>query len=459
MTLKLPSGNVKTFRPGSRNPYNIPWTNVTRYEPAFSNAAQEFGVDVYLIVAMAILESDSTQVGERWDNYPQDGPSVGIMQVKPRLWQSILPDADAYTATGNIRLGTCLMARFIRQHGTWQKAIVNAYFPDNDPNGTTQNMYVQTITALMQEMGATETPLATDVLDAIFGGQPYTVSADYGQFVTWSCPGCYDYFAAYGLDTRYHWAIDVAAAAGDGAPLYAPCNGTIVCGGTNTGSGGWNTGCAAFPRVNNYGGKPSGTGAGRLEIMHEDGDRTLILGHVLNSRVRAGDWVHAGDYIGQQGGMNGSHVHVEARYANGTRIGDPRALFGGEPTSLPKAPRVDIPQPAEFDRTWTVTVTGNDVPVLQRADPNASPVAEPLQRGEQFEAAYLTISDSTGKPYWVSKARGRVPAEGTNIAEVLGIETGGKPDLSDIQRQLTELGSDLNDRLEDILFDLTEVSA
>jgi hypothetical protein len=161
--------------------------------------------------------------------------------------------------------------------------------------------------------------------------------------------------------------------------------------------------------------------------------------------------------------MNGWHVHLEARKKRGTSgdytIHDPRALFADITGSPPKAPRANVPQPEEFDRTWTVTVTENGVPVLQRADPNASPVAEPLQKGEQFEAAYLTLSDATGKPYWVSKARGRIPAEGTNLAEVLGIKGGEKPDLTPIRHLLGELESEVSLRVDDIVDRLTEVSA
>src|SRR3712207_6850401 len=43
-----------------------------------------------------------------------------------------------------------------------------------------------------------------DVLDLLFGGKPYSISASYGQLVTWSCPGCYEYFRAYGLRSEEH---------------------------------------------------------------------------------------------------------------------------------------------------------------------------------------------------------------------------------------------------------------
>jgi hypothetical protein len=204
VTLKLPPGNVTTFRPGSQNPYNIPWSNVSRYEPAFSNAAKEFGVDVYLIIAVAILESGSLQSGERWDNYPEDGPSVGIMQVKPKVWQWLVPTADAYTPVGNIRLGTAALDWAIVDTGSWQKAIVTHYFPDDDPNGTTQNMYVQTITALMNEMSAEETPLPTDLIALVMGTPNYSLTFD------WAAPesgNIYEYGRGHGLNGHQHTGL------------------------------------------------------------------------------------------------------------------------------------------------------------------------------------------------------------------------------------------------------------
>jgi murein DD-endopeptidase MepM/ murein hydrolase activator NlpD len=451
VTLKLPPGNVTTFRPGSQNPYNIPWSNVSRYEPAFSNAAKEFGVDVYLIIAVAILESGSLQSGERWDNYPEDGPSVGIMQVKPKVWQWLVPTADAYTPVGNIRLGTAALDWAIVDTGSWQKAIVTHYFPDDDPNGTTQNMYVQTITALMNEMSAEETPLPTDLIALVMGTPNYSLTFD------WAAPesgNIYEYGRGHGLNGHQHTGLDVGATFD--APLFAAFAGTVVCGATGWGNGAWGTGCSSF-------GDPMGGGAGRVEILHTDGIRSLIYGHVHDSLVSPGALVTAGQQIASVGGMNGWHVHLEARKKRGTSgdytIHDPRALFADITGSPPKAPRANVPQPEEFDRTWTVTVTENGVPVLQRADPNASPVAEPLQKGEQFEAAYLTLSDATGKPYWVSKARGRIPAEGTNLAEVLGIKGGEKPDLTPIRHLLGELESEVSLRVDDIVDRLTEVSA
>lgn len=168
--LIFPAGNVMTDRPGPGIvPYGFPWANVARWEPWFSEAALDSEVPAQLIAAMAIVESNANhtwpsgpnqgQVIEVWDNSPQDGPSVGIMQVKPWLWQAILPDADAYTAHGSIRLGARLVRNFITNRGSWQEAIKRDYHPGIAPNGTTPEMYVAAVASLMAEMGLDDGPV------------------------------------------------------------------------------------------------------------------------------------------------------------------------------------------------------------------------------------------------------------------------------------------------------------
>jgi murein DD-endopeptidase MepM/ murein hydrolase activator NlpD len=376
------------------------------------------GVAVDPLVMKAMMDVESGGNGNYPPNQCRSDGSCGPMQIKPQyhIWRC--PECDFRTVPGQIELATHIIGDTMKAQGVDEYGAITAvYFPTDDAiNGTTQAQYVDHVKDLVAKMGGTTPAPAPqgDVLDLLFGGKPYTISATYGQLITWSCPGCYDYFAAYGLDTAHHWAYDASAAAGDGASLYAPFDGTIVCAGTNNGPGAWGTGCAAFPRLNNYGGKPAGAGAGRLEILHANGNRSLILGHVLSSRVHPGDGVRRGDLIGQQGGMNASHVHVEGRYANGTKIGDPRVLFGGGPLPVAYADRVDIPPPAEFDVFWTVRATRDGVPVLQRANLAAAPVRQPLAKGETFDAPYLVVAEDQ-TAWWITTLRSRVPVEGTEV--------------------------------------------
>ena len=185
-------GNVRTLRPNSRTPYGIPWSNVSRWEPAWTNAGTEFGVDPLLMAAMAVVESDANhyrpgtfEVIARDDGFG-DGVSVGLMQVKPRIWQHLVPNADPDTPEGNIRLGAAIMAYAMGKHGTWQKALTTVYFPTNDPNGTTQNAYVATVTSLMAEMRnqikpveqPQATPVPQDPIAVIVGGSYPPITYD-----------------------------------------------------------------------------------------------------------------------------------------------------------------------------------------------------------------------------------------------------------------------------------------
>ena len=164
-SLTFPPGNIAADRPGPTfNPFGFPWADVARWEPMFTEAAGEAHVPPQLIAAMAIVESDANHT---WPSGPKqgqviqvddgfgDGPSVGIMQVKPQLFPSVLPGADAFTPEGNIRFGARLMRIFIDETGSWQNAIRQKYHPGVSPNGTTPQMYVDTVVSLMNEMGLT----------------------------------------------------------------------------------------------------------------------------------------------------------------------------------------------------------------------------------------------------------------------------------------------------------------
>lgn len=417
-----PTGPAPTMELGSYGNASI-----DQWDQAFIRASdavlQKRGVrvDPRFVKAMMEIESGGDGFYPASRCRPSDGtdnvPACGPMQIKHAYHKHRCPECDFTTVPGQIELATHIIGMPMKEYG-WDeyRSFLSVYFPTDDINGTTQQAYVQRLRSLVSALkkdagGITPAPAPRDVLDALFGGKPYTVSAGYGQLVTWSCPGCYDYFAQYGLPSTHHWAYDAAANAGDGAPLYAPFDGTVVCAGTNTGAGAWGTGCAAFPHRNNYGGKPGGIGAGRLELLHADGDRSLILGHVLRSTVAAGNRVKAGDVVGQQGGMNGSHVHVEARYDRGRRIGDPRVLFGGGATTPAVRPIPYVwnsPNRNEF----RVTVD-HDTAVHQRADP-ASPKLYALAKSKQVDAVAV-VPGNDGAEWWLLTDDGRLPRTRTSF--------------------------------------------
>lgn len=372
-----------------------------------------------MLKAMAVVESGGQMI---W-NLGGSG-AYGIMQIKPNIWRVRAEGLgyDLMTPEGQIGMAAAILGGDTSgvRGSTPEERFLATYYPTAGldvpgEDGHTPRQYLADMHELMRQIeaaasGITPAPQG-DVLDLLYGGKPYVVSAEYGQLVTWECDHCYDYFTAYGLDIYHHWAYDAAAAAGDGAPLYAPIDGKIVCAGTGNGPGAWGTGCAAFGRSNNYGGAPSGPGSGRLEILHEDGDRSLILGHVLSSRVRPGDLVEVGDLIGQQGGMNASHVHVEGRYANGTRIGDPRKLFPGGSIPIERIPYNLNVEVEPTPNLWTLTAL-QDLKVYQRADPSAA-VLDTIAKGETFQVKAV-VPGNDGKPWYLGLHDGRVPLAGSS---------------------------------------------
>lgn len=442
-----PTGIIQTKIPNVSSP--VRWEDITRYDEFVTKEAEPLGWPIERIRAHIAIESQGFKDAIQMNT--SNGYSYGLMQVVPygygwEGWHKLVKEkaglpanADRDTVIAklfdpaiNIACGVAILESFYQQYGTTDKAS-SAFFTGRSDwgagdtvNGTTGEQYRDAMNGLIAEQKA-----FGDVIDRLFGGNPYTISADYGQPVTWQCPigvnpgqrgNCYEYQKAYGLDDMHHYAYDVSAHAGDGAPLYAPFDGLVVCAGTGVGGGAWGTGCGFNARLNNYGGLPARAGSGRLELLNEDGTASLIIGHVLGSRVNPGDRVQAGDHIGWQGGMNASHVHLEGRYANGTRIGDPRTMFPpvtGAPADIPKAERLPIPQPEEFDTTVTVTVIADTLPVLQRADLDASPVSDPLVKGDTFEAVYQAVGND-GRIYWISKFAGRVPVEGTSAPDWKG---------------------------------------
>lgn len=406
-----------------------PWKIVNQDDTYFIQYGHLYGVPPEWLKSMMVVETGGQMI---WN---QGGSGAyGTMQIKESDWGWVARKYgyDLQTREGQVATAAAIVGK----HGKgsdYKERFLESYYPIRNADGSlcltcqgedggTPQQYLDDIARLTDIIvaaakGTTPAEPQADVLDLLFGGKPYQISASYGQLVTWSCPGCYDYFIDYGLDNQHHYAIDAVADAGDGAPLYAPFDGTVVCAGTGNGQGAWGTGCVAFPRNNNYGGKPAGKGAGRLEILHSSGDKSLILGHVLSSRPNAGDRVRAGDLIGQQGGMNASHVHAEGRYANGTKIGDPRKLFGGSTMPSTIYDPVDVPQPDDTPPYVEVKAI-RATPVLQRGNPQSPEILLDLKAGDTFYVQHQVIGVD-GRWYYVGRLKGRVAIEDTEIVRIV----------------------------------------
>lgn len=435
------TGNVRTIRANGSAPYGVPWSNIVRYADFFDDAADEMAarfklaMSAYslelLMAAMGIVESDGNQtvngrVVSRDDGFG-DGPSVGILQVKPRIWQSLVKDADPNDAQGNIRLGTAIMAQAIAKYGTWQKALTTVYFPTKDPNGTSQNAYVKTVTSLMAEMQnnagalqpsqpATTTPApqkpkpVVDPYQVIFNGRQGPVS--YG----WRADAGLNYYS-YGVGhgttaATQHTGDDVPVP--DETPLYAPFDAEVTCVGAE-GRVVWGQGCGYY---NDYSDNTTGhdRSIGNITLLGEGKAKgyKLVLGHCSDAVVEVGQHVKAGQLVGYSGSMNGPHTHVEmAVEKNGSYwMLDPRPALieamGGEAPTI-EAER--IPYDWDNDPNLFTVKALKDLKVYQRADPS-SPVLDTIPKGDTFTAVAV-VPGNDGNPYYLGVQNGRVPVEGT----------------------------------------------
>jgi murein DD-endopeptidase MepM/ murein hydrolase activator NlpD len=431
--------------------FAVDWAAINRWDSEISAAAAEFGVETARLKAHVVIESQGVPDARQIN--PANGDSWGLMQIVAfgvgwDGWHRLVARLAGIPAgdTGkiiaalqdpslNLRTGAAILRDLSTTHGDWDRAS-SAYFLGNPDwqgqdhvNGVTGAAYRRSLHALMAEIAGNEgielkgganqqelpsasrlpPPASPDIVAIIVGNQPTDDS--FGFKAPTDLP-YYDYFEGHGGHANQHTGIDATTTIGQ--PLYSPISGTVVCAGSDNGPGAWQTGCAGFADT-------LGHSAGRVEVLAEDGRRSLILGHCSRALVGTGEWVSAGSQVAEAGGMNGAHVHIEARVWDGRdyTIVDPRAAF----TDLlgpAYAPRVPIPQPSDQEPFILVTATADGVPVLQRADPAAPEVRAPLRQGEVFEAQYLVYGVDR-RWYWVSTLGSRIPVAGTASDDVIPI--------------------------------------
>lgn len=342
--LTVPKGSFTLAAPWNpKTNLTLPWANAEPVLPVIQKYMAAFPlIDPYVMLGMYYVESECRQTDKngkviyRPDDGYGDGPSIGIGQVKPdvhkRLADSL--EADLWTLDGNVEVSMALMNAGVKKWGTWQKALTNDYFPGDDANGTRQNTYVRFVEQfLVLRAGAATAPDVKpvdppvdqrDLVQVICGNRATDWS--YGFKSPTTLP-FYDYFNEHGGNAHQHTGIDAMCPLG--TTLYAPFDGKVVCTHTGSEAGAWGSSCAAFAD------EMSG-GAGRVEILHADGKRSLVLGHCQASLVKLGSQVKTGQPVAKSGGMNGgAHVHIEAReYVGGAAtymIRDPRQLFRSGP--------------------------------------------------------------------------------------------------------------------------------
>jgi hypothetical protein len=155
--LRFPEGLIQTSTPWNGEPFGVPWALVEMWGERIERACAKYGLDPrWLAVVIAIeirgIHERDGDVLEVWDAHPEDGPSVGLTQVKPQVWQGLCPECDAYTADGNIELGAAVLRHLVDLHGSFEAAIAKGYHPGRAPNGTTAERYVRAARGLLEEL-------------------------------------------------------------------------------------------------------------------------------------------------------------------------------------------------------------------------------------------------------------------------------------------------------------------
>lgn len=426
----LPSGPIRTRMPWGA--LDLDWGKITRWHDELAAAARESGVDLARLAAHVVIESQGQSRAVQQN--PSNGASYGLLQIVPygvgwEGWHEVvrttagLPGVASqrqiiealYDPRLNLRVGAAILSQLKQTHGTWDRAS-SAFFLGNPDwrgadtvNGNTGAAYREALGGLMAEwLGVTASAPSkpVDPISVIVGGTPYRI--EYG----WRADAGLDYYR-YGVNhgttaPTQHTGVDVLVPRG--TDLFTPLAGWVECVG-DAGPGSWGQGCGAYNDTD-------GGGIGNLTIRLDAGPK-LTLGHCSKAFVTVGQKVNAGQRVGQSGGMNGPHCHVEtAILKNGSYwLTEPvatltEAMGGVAPTVY----AARVPYGWDDDpNTFRVKVTKDGVPVRQRADPAAPEVAPPLKAGEEFTAIAL-VPGNDGKQWWLSASNGRVPTEGTEAA-------------------------------------------
>lgn len=288
-------------RDGNRTPMVRPGDRILPYVGIFESTARSWGYDFNQMVGNRALQIDAMAKGlsilyqNVGDQYGWDGVISTYYSGKPD--QSYTPP-DSY------------------QHGTTAQyvASIKDWWAQEDAWTKANGGSVGTGGGLSGGAGG-------GAISTIWGGNGER-DLSYG-FGAPNDLGYYAYGASYGMDGRAHTGVDIPMNIGEA--VVSPVSGTVVCGGTGVGSGADGGGCSAFADV-------MGRGAGRVEVQLDNGE-TVIFGHMSTSNFRPGQRVNAGDVIGEAGGMNGGHVHLEWRVRDGStssgwRIVDPMGKLG-----------------------------------------------------------------------------------------------------------------------------------
>lgn len=395
------------------------WEGVDAWDAAILNAQtaiyQKTGIFVpgNLIKAVMKLESN----GENLDI--NRSLAVGPMQVTTNNWGGLgydLFDPEENIMAGVEVLATMYKAGDLAGNPSWEWA-ARRYIglgPGGDSYGTDHELYWTTIkshwnalnTAVIygpgHESGSTPVDIPNgDLFWAMTRGNPFPVTQEYG-ITDWSNGAgrwMYAYSSSLGWpDGNAHPGLDVGTP--EGTNLYSPVAGTVEYAGPERGF--------------TYNFQPDVPNSGGLFIRLENGD-VLILGHMREITVKAGDQITAGQYVGLSGTANGDHVHVEYRRPNpagGELSVDPRLALNGIFTGTYSNGGI-------FTKTQRITSSDNWLSFM-KATATGAPVSGYTAMGPDSYHSFLARGVQKG---WDFAAKQGVPGSNT-IAYTWGVQFG-----------------------------------
>ena len=294
------------------------WAKVDALNEYIQAASAKTGVDANLIKAVMKLESNGEFIISH-------AGAIGYMQVVPRYWGHL--GFNLYDPAENILAGATVLKHYLDTNQGDVYEALRGYHGYGFDGFTTDRQYADVIMGNLQQLqaatggstaGYTGTGAAWSVM---FGGTTPNITQEMG-LNSWSqqhLNGMYSYGPAYGITG--HAGIDVGLTYG--SSVYAPTGGVVIRAG-GTGYYCDDSGC--------------GPGQGELRIQLDNGDQ-LIIGHMSNISLQAGQRVNAGMFVGRSGSAgSGAHVHIEYRTPSSTtqsgwKVVDPRQALSGVVTA------------------------------------------------------------------------------------------------------------------------------
>lgn len=327
------------------------WANVDRWNDGIAKAQaqvqRELGILVPASVIKSIMRIESGGNFNTGQGAESPAGARGLMQVTNSTMGNFDYGRLAYDAEYGIYAGVKELAlRYQNSPGkNWDQAATGYfsghYIPYGSSDGyNTDYDYLRMFQQYNSQL--TAAGMGSAGIGAGIGGMPgggnqwaaiwggsgdYPVSQEFGMtdFARNSAYAqtAYRYTAAYSRTGQVigHAGVDVSM--NPGTSLYAPVGGVVKIAG----------GSGYYCDVE---GRGCGPGVGELLIELPNGDQ-LILGHMRQINVQAGQVLTAGQLVGLSGSENGGHVHVEYRRwvgpgvtNSGYEAVDPRqALAGG----------------------------------------------------------------------------------------------------------------------------------